>query len=306
MLRKTYYIENPAALSIELEQLVIQLGADRRETRPLDDAGMVVIDNHQVTLTSPLLQGLARNQVGLVVCDQKHMPAGIWLPLSGHIQTGGRTRAQLEAGKPLNKKLWQITVKAKIANQARVLRQFGRPTATLERLAQSVRSGDTTNSEATAAAYYWKHWLTDRPDFRRDPDGEPPNHLLNFGYAVLRSMTARYLIGSGLWPVYGMFHVNMYNVFPLADDVMEPYRPIVDILVANLVESNPDAALDVFMSRETRTSLLSIAFVDVDMGETTRPLQNALQQTCASLAKAYEEKEAQLLTYPRLSTSNGL
>jgi CRISPR-associated protein Cas1 len=234
------------------------------------------------------------------------MPAGIWLPLSGHIQTGGRTRAQLEAGKPLNKQLWQSTVKAKIVNQASVLRNFGRPTATMDRLAQSVRSGDSTNAEATAAAYYWKFWSLDRPDFRRDPDGEPPNHLLNFGYAVLRSMTARYLIGSGLWPVYGMFHGNMYNAFPLADDVMEPYRPFVDHLVADHVESNPDAALDVFMSRETRTHLLSIAFMDVDMDGSIRPLQNALQQTCASLAKAYEEKEARLLTYPRILTPNGL
>lgn len=300
MIGKTYYIENPAYLNIELDQLVIRLAEGNKETRPLDDAGMLIIDHPQVTLTSPLLQALSQNQVGLVVCNQKHLPCGIWLPLSGHIQTGGRSRVQLESSKPLNKQLWQATVKAKIYNQGLVLKKRKQHSAFLDKLYSSIRSGDTTNGEATAAAYYWKHWLPGDPGFRRDPEGEPPNHLLNFGYAILRSMTARYLIGSGLWPVYGIFHKNQYNPLPLADDLMEPYRPFVDDLVLDIVQDRPDLAFDHFLGKEVRNRLLTIQYVDVAFQGKTRPLQVAIQLSCASLVRAYEEKSSSQVLFPTL------
>lgn len=300
MVKKSYYIENPASLSLALEQLVIQQQPNTRVTRPLDDAGHIIIDNPQVTITAPLLQACAQNQVAVVVCDQKHLPCGIWLPLEGHTQTGGRTRSQLDSAKPLNKQLWQTTVKAKIENQSAVLRRWGRPFATLDKLALSVRSADTTNTEATAASHYWRNWMGERSGFRRDPDGEPPNHLLNFGYAVLRSMTARYLIGAGLWPIYGMHHTNLYNVLPLADDVMEPYRPFVDQMILEMMDGDPLLMEDFTLQKKDRTTLLSLPFIDVDLEGTRRPLQVALQLTCASLAKCYEEKTATPLRYPTL------
>ena len=300
MVKKSYYIENPATLSLALEQLVIQQLPDSRVTRPLDDAGHIIIDNPQVTLTAPLLQACAQNQVAIIVCDQKHLPCGIWLPLEGHTMTGGRTRAQLESNKPLNKQLWQTTIKSKIENQSEVLKKWSRSFATLDKLALSVRSADTTNTEATAASHYWRHWLGPKSSFRRDPDGEPPNHLLNFAYAVLRSMTARYLIGAGLWPIYGMHHTNLYNIMPLADDVMEPYRPFADQLVLEMLEQDPDILEDFSLQRKDRTTLLTLPYLDVEMNGTRRPLQVALQLTCASLARCYEEKTSTHLLFPTL------
>ncbi len=300
MLKKSYYIENPASLSLALDQLVIQQQPDRRETRPLDDAGHIIIDNPQVTITAPLLQACAQNQVAIIVCDQKHLPCGIWLPLSGHTMTGGRSRAQLESNKPLNKQLWQITIKSKIENQSRVLKKWSRPFATLDKLALSVRSADTTNTEATSASYYWRHWMGEKSGFRRDPDGEPPNHLLNFAYAILRSMTARYLIGSGLWPIYGMHHCNTYNILPLADDVMEPYRPFADQLILELLDTDPLLLEDFTIGKNERNKILTLPYLDVEMEGSRRPLQVAMQVTCASLAKCYEEKTPIHLIYPTL------
>lgn len=300
MVKRSYYIENPASLSLALDQLVIQQQPDRRETRPLDDAGHIIIDNPQVTITAPLLQACAQFQVSIIVCDQKHLPCGIWLPLSGHTMTGGRTRSLFESSKPLNKQLWQSTIKAKIENQAAVLKKWGYPHATLDKLALSTRSADTTNTEATAASHYWRHWLGEKSGFRRDPDGEPPNHLLNFGYAILRSMTARYLIGSGLWPIHGMHHTNLYNILPLADDVMEPYRPFVDHMILEMVEADPVIMENFTLEKKDRNLLLTLPYVDVQMEENTRPLQVALQYTCSSLAKCYEEKSSIHLKYASL------
>lgn len=301
MIKKSYYIESPAYLSLALEQLVIQLDSEKRETRPLDDAGHIIIDNPQVTLTSPLLQACAQYNVSIVVCDKKHLPCGIWLPLSGHTLTGGRTRSQLVSGKPLNKQLWRHTVKSKIENQAAVLKRWGQPYATLDKLAMSVRSADTTNTEATAAAHFWRYWLGSKSGFRRDPDGEPPNNLLNLGYAILRSMTARALVGAGLWPIYGMHHRNIYNVLPLADDVMEPFRPFVDQMVLEMLDRDPLLREDFMIAKNVKTTLLTLPFVDVKMNRMIRPLQVALQHTCASLAKCYEEKTYSHLIYPEIT-----
>lgn len=300
MVKKSYYIENPASLSLALEQLVIQQQPDTRVTRPLDDAGHIIIDNPQVTLTAPLLQACAQNQVAIIVCDQKHLPCGIWLPLEGHSMTGGRTRAQLDSTKPLNKQLWQSTIKSKIENQALVLKKWNRPSATLDKLANAVRSADTTNTEATAASHYWRHWLGPKSNFRWDPEGEPPNHLLNFGYAVLRSMTARYLIGAGLWPIYGMHHTNLYNIMPLADDVMEPFRPFADQMILQMIDHTPEILEDFSLQKKDRTQLLTLPYIDVELEGVRRPLQVALQLTCASLARCYEEKTPSHLIYPRI------
>lgn len=301
MVKKSYYIENPAQLSFALDQMVIVQDPEKKITRPLDDAGMVVIDHPQVTITAPLLQACAQQQVSVVICDQKHLPCGIWLPLSGHILTGGRTRAQLDAPKPLLKQLWQNTIKAKIQNQSRVLQKRKEPFAVLDKLALSVRSDDSTNTEATSAVYYWKYWLGRNAEFRRDPDGEPPNHLLNYGYSILRSMAARYLIGTGLWPIYGMHHSNVYNIFPLADDIMEPYRPMVDYFILQMIDADPVILENFSIEKKDRTALLQLPFIDVFHNGSVRPLQVAMQLTCASLAKCYEEKSATFIEYPILA-----
>jgi CRISPR-associated protein Cas1 len=300
VIRKTYYIENPAYLSLALDQLVIEKEGDSKITRPLNDAGQIIIDSPRVTLTAPLLQACAAHQVSVIISDEKHLPCGIWLPLSGHSLTGGRTRAQLESNKPLQKQLWQATVKAKIKNQSSVLKKWLRPHANLDRLASNVRSGDTTNTEAVAAAYYWKNLFNSGINFRRDSDGEPPNHLMNFAYAVLRSMTARYLMGAGLWPICGIHHRNMYNHLPLADDIMEPFRPFADHLILDLIEANPELSQSMGIEKQIKSQILNLPFMDTKMDGMIRPLQIALQLTCASLAKCYEESTAIHLVYPEL------
>jgi CRISPR-associated protein Cas1 len=300
VVKKTYYIETPASLSVALNQLMIDQGNDVRDTRPLEDAGHIIIDNPQVTLTIPLLQACIENHVAVVVCTEKHLPGGIFLPFEGHSMAGGRARAQISSSKPLIKQLWQAIVVSKIRNQAAVLRNHGRPFQKLERYALAVRSGDITNVEAAAAAYYWRQWDGNDSDFRRDPYGGPPNHLLNFSYAVLRSMAARYLVGSGLWPLVGIFHRNAYNNLPLADDIMEPYRAFADNLVLQLMQSHPDLREQFFLERPEKQALLKIHFLDVIMANERRPLQLAMQLTCASLARCFEDKTAEHLIFPTL------
>lgn len=300
MIRKTYYFEQPSYLSTRLDQLVIHRSETEIFTRPLEDAGYIIIDQPQTTLTAPLLLACAEKQVAIIICDQKHLPSGIWLPLEGHSITGGRTRAQLECSKPLKKQLWQATVRAKILNQGSLLKKYARSYHTLYKIASRVRSGDTTNCEASAASHYWKNWIPGRKGFIRDPMGEPPNYLLNYAYAILRSVAARCLVGSGLWPVHGLFHRNIYNHLPLADDIMEPYRPFADLLVLELMDRKPECLNTIELTKDIRLDLLNLSIMDVYMGGVMRPLQVAMQYTCASLAKCFEENSVTSLIYPSL------
>ena len=301
MLRKTYVIENAATLRYNQDSIhiITQNGADY--CRALDDADSIIIDHSQVTISTPLLQALADRQIDLVICDEKHIPCGIYLPLHGHTMMGYRTRLQAEAPKPLCKNLWKVTIQSKINNQALALKAYGMESSYLSRLQNKVKSGDSKNTEAMAAAYYWKHFFLDEDNndnpFTREPSGLPPNNLLNFGYAVLRSMCARYLIAAGLWPIYGIHHHNRYNSFPLADDIMEPYRPMVDIMVKQIWQNYPSIES---ISSEIKSELLSIHTMDVLQDGFRRPLQVSMQHTCSSLAKAFETKNISDLKYPTL------
>ncbi|WP_311563953.1 type II CRISPR-associated endonuclease Cas1 [Prevotella denticola] len=305
MIKKTLYFGNPAYLSLRNGQLVIRLPEVEKaelpdivkqetvRTIPIEDIGVVVLDNKQITITQGALAELVANSAAVITCDSKCMPTGMLLPLSGNTLYQERFRNQIEAAIPLRKQLWQQTVKAKIENQAYCLQKnTSKSFVPLHVLARKVRSDDADNHEAQAAAYYWKNIFSD--GFTRDKDGIPPNNLLNYGYAILRAVIARALVGSGLLPVYGIHHHNRYNAYCLADDIMEPYRPFVDdLVISTMKKMEVSDDLTVALKRE----MLSIPVLDVVIGGKRSPLMIAAGLTTASLAKCYNG-EAREISYP--------
>jgi CRISPR-associated endonuclease cas1, NMENI subtype len=305
MIKKTLYFGNPAYLSFRNGQLVIRLPEVEKaelpdiikqetiRTVPIEDIGVVVLDNKQITITQGALAELVANSAAVITCDSKCMPMGMLLPLSGNTLHQERFRNQIEAAIPLRKQLWQQTVKAKIENQAYCLQKnTSKSFVPLHVLARKVRSDDADNHEAQAAAYYWKNLFSD--GFTRDKDGIPPNNLLNYGYAILRAVIARALVGSGLLPVYGIHHHNRYNAYCLADDIMEPYRPFVDdLVISTMKKMEVSDDLTVALKRE----MLSIPVLDVVIGGKRSPLMIAAGLTTASLAKCYNG-EAREISYP--------
>ena len=307
MIKKTLYFGNPAYLSLRNEQLVIRLPEvekanlpeaikqESTRTIPIEDIGVMVLDNKQITITQGVLAALLDNTVAVITCDNKRMPTGMLLPLSGNTLHQERFRNQIEAAVPLRKQLWQQTVKAKIENQAFCLQKnTSKSFAPLHVLARSVRSDDADNNEAQAAAYYWKNIFPNLPDFTRDKEGTPPNNLLNYGYAILRAVIARALVGSGLLPVYGIHHHNRYNAYCLADDIMEPYRPFVDDLV---IKTTNKKEIPAELTTELKQEMLMIPVLDVLIGGKRSPLMIAAGQTTASLAKCYNG-ESRNIAYP--------
>jgi CRISP-associated protein Cas1 len=284
MIKRTLFFGNPAYLSTKNEQLYISFPDDKPyRTVPIEDIGMVVLENHQITITNGLLSKLSDNKVAVVSCNAQHMPEGLLLPMNGHSEQAERIRYQLDASLPLKKNLWQQTVTAKIYNQAGLLQEKGKNAQRLFHLAKNVSSGDTGNHEAQAAAHYWQH-LFDIPDFNRGQAGIPPNNLLNYGYAILRAVIARALVSSGMLPQVGIWHRNKYNAYCLADDIMEPYRPYVDLVVCYIVENSDDYhELTVDLKKE----LLAIPALDVQIDGQKSPLMVAASRTTNSLFECF-------------------
>lgn len=303
MIKRTLYFGNPAYLSLKLKQLVVRMhgeaGADEGQVRtiPVEDIGAVVLDNRQITITQGLLEELLENNCAVITCDSKHLPTGLMLPLSGNSIQSERFRFQMEVSLPLKKQMWQQTIQAKIRNQAAVLEYFsGEVHPNMRIWADAVRSGDTDNIEARAAAYYWKNVFQGRPGFLRDQDGEGINSLLNYGYAILRAVVARALVCSGLLPTMGIHHHNRYNAYCLADDIMEPYRPFVDRLVGDMVRESGTEDL----TREHKVKLLGLPVVEVTINDRRSPLMNAVAQTSSSLVKCFLG-ESRKLIFPDMS-----
>ena len=300
MIKRTLYFGNPAYLKTRNEQLIIELSESNEvKTAAIEDIGVLILDHQQITITHAVVAKLLANNVALITCNDKHHPTGMMLNLDGHTLQSQRFQYQIEASVPLKKQLWQQTVMAKIVNQADLLAMYRLPNKLLVNLVNKVKSGDADNCEAQAAAYYWKNIFPLFPEFKRFREGEPPNNLLNYGYAILRAIVARSIVGSGLLPTLGIFHRNQYNAYCLADDMMEPYRPYVDKLVYDMVRSNGHF-LDI--TPAMKQQFLSIPAMDVVIDDEKSPLMNAVQRTTASLAKCFEGKSRKLL-FPELSTS---
>ena len=305
MIKQTLYFSNPFHLSTKLEQLIItSKETGEVKQRSIEDLGFVILDNHEITFTQSVIQALAENNVAVVFCDKTHHPSSMLFPLDGNTLQTERYKYQIDASEPLKKQLWQQTIKAKIRNQAALFTQLGKDDEALQRYATKVLSGDTTNEEAQAARHYWKYLFTSHQDlvegggFIRDRFGMPPNPTLNFGYTILRSATARALVGSGLIPTLGIHHHNKYNAFCLADDIMEPYRPFVDKLVVEIKNENSEYHI---MTKEIKAKLIGLISMDVMMAGNASPLMIALSQTTASLVKCFEGKEKQI-KYPTFLT----
>ena len=310
MIKKTLCFSNPIYLSLRNAQLVLHIPEvennktlpeaikkEAERTIPIEDIGVVVLDNRRITITSGAMEALLENNCAVITCNQKSMPVGLLLPLCGNTTQNERFRSQLEASLPLRKQLWQQTIKQKILNQEHVLRiNTAQETNCMRVWSNDVRSGDPDNLEARAAAYYWKNVFTTYPNFVRDREGTPPNNLLNYGCAILRAIIARALVGSGLLPTLGIHHHNRYNAYCLADDIMEPYRPYVDQLVLDIIQCNLEIS---DITRDLKMRLLGIPMLDVVINGKRSPLMIAAQQTTASLAKCFAG-EIKRISYPEM------
>lgn len=308
MIKRTLYFENPAYLSVRLGQLVVRKPAtdsDEGEqkddaivrTIPIEDIGMIVLDHKQITLTQGLMAHLTDNNCAVVTCADNHLPAGLLLPLYCNTIQNERFRQQIEASLPLKKQLWQQTIQAKIHNQAAMLfYATGKVHNNMSVWEKSVKSNDSDNLEARAAAYYWKTVFPDNPFFVRGQFEDAPNNLLNYGYSILRAIIARALVGSGLLPTLGIHHHNRYNAYCLADDMMEPYRLYVDKIVYDITVSGAAPEL----TKDNKIKLLSLPTTEVVINEKRSPLMVAATQTTASLAKCFNGEIRKIL-YPVMS-----
>lgn len=311
MIKKTLYFGNPAYLSLNLGQLTIKLPQVEKSglpdffkeqvttTRPIEDIGVIVLDNKQITITQGLIEALLENNCAIITCDSKRMPVGLMLPLCGNSIQQERFQEQVNASLPLRKQLWQQTVKAKIDNQAKILSLYtNTEIRCMIKWSNDVKSGDSDNLEARAAAYYWKNIFANfdkYKSFTRNKDGEAPNGLLNYGYAILRAVVARGLVSSGLLPTFGIHHHNRYNAYCLADDIMEPYRPYIDELVYKLLQDNQNE--DFNNIDKFKAHLLSIPVLDVNIDGKRSPLMIAVTQTTASLYKCFNGSQRKII-YP--------
>lgn len=307
MIKKTLYFGTPIYLSLRNAQLVLRkpdadkleesFKQDAERTIPVEDIGVVVLDNRRITITTGAMEALLANNCAIITCDSTDLPVGLMLPLCGNTTQSERFRSQIDASLPLKKQLWQQTVRQKILNQATVLsKNTGAIVKNMQVWANEVRSGDPDNLEARSAAYYWRNLFPTLPNFVRGREGDPPNNLLNYGYAILRACVARGLVGSGLLPTLGIHHHNRYNAYCLADDIMEPYRPYVDDLVIQIMQEYPDYSE---LTRSIKAALLTIPSLDVTLDGKRSPLMIAVGQTTASLAKCFNG-ELRKIAYPEL------
>ncbi|WP_395050126.1 type II CRISPR-associated endonuclease Cas1 [Flavobacterium sp.] len=295
MIKRTLFFGNPAYLSTKNEQIVISYPDKEQETKTvaIEDIGVIVLENQQITITNGLLEKLTNNNVALINCDQYHLPIGLLMPLNGHTEQTERFKNQINASVPLKKNLWQQTISSKILNQAGLLKEKGIPCRKMELWAKEVTSGDALNHESRAAVFYWQN-LIPIENFTRGQKGIPPNNLLNYGYAILRAITARAIVSSGMLPTLGIFHRNKYNAYCLADDIMEPYRPYVDLIVCHIMET--EDSYDE-LTIEIKKQLLNIATIDVFIDGKNSPLMVAMSRTTNSLHECFEGTARKIL-YP--------
>ena len=294
MVKRTLSFSRPCILSLKNCQMVIKIKDDPDfiRTVPVEDIGFVLLENQQISITMPLLNALADNNAAVVVCTDKMMPNAMLLNLDSNSVQGERYRDQIDASEPLKKNLWKQTVEAKIRNQAALLDKLDKDGSQLKPYWQNVKSGDSDNREGVAAKIYWDALFGN--DFMRYRTGDSPNEMLNYGYTVLRAAVARSLMGSGLFPAFGIFHRNRYNAFPLADDIMEPYRPFVDEIVFGLYANG-----ETELNKDVKAEILNLLYVDTVFNKVTRPLDLGLSVTTSSLAKCFSGEQKKIM-YPLL------
>ena len=297
MLKRSILIENKASISTKNFQLLIKTEA-KESSIPIEDIGFLVLDHPEIYLSIPAMNLIVENNAALIICGKNHLPNGMFLNLNSHYIQQEIFRNQIEASVPLKKQLWQQTIVEKITNQGYLLQNITKQKNSFEFLASKVLSGDTTNMEGVAASQYWKVFFETNENvskFKRERFGEYPNNFLNYGYAILRGATARALSGSGLLNTLGIHHKNKYNAFALADDIMEPYRPVVDEKVFELMLKYDEQELNSVLKSE----LLQILTRTVYFKDEKSPLMVALQKTASSLQQCFTGQRKKI-KYPKL------
>ena len=292
MIKRTLFFAKKCTITTKLEQLVIK-NAEKETTVPIEDIGFVVIESQETYISIPALSKLSSNNVSVIFCNSKHMPQSMLLNLDSHYIQQEHFKNQVQASEPLKKQLWQQVVKAKINNQRQLLATLNKNENPLKFYADNVLSGDTNNREGAAAAYYWKHIFDF--DFKRERFGKYPNLFLNYGYIILRAAVARSLSGSGLLCTLGIHHRNKYNAFCLADDIMEPYRPLIDAKVLKIIEKYDAQGLTI----PIKTALLEVLTQTVYFEDKKSPLMVALSTTTSSLQQCFSGATRKI-KYPKL------
>lgn len=293
MIKRVIDISEPAYLHIQQGQLCVDRNKTTIAQISVEDLGILILEHPAIVITQAVITVCQQNNVAVLFCDQRHLPISITLPLwEGHSLHTKVLREQLAISEPTRKRLWQQVVREKIAEQILTLERTGSGAEVLRRLHSKVKSGDPDNYEAQAARQYWP--LLMGKGFRRNPDEEGLNSLLNYGYTVMRAMVARALVGTGLHPAIGLHHKNQYNGLCLADDIMEPFRPWVDWQVYKLQQEGVEPQIN----KETKQYLLGMLSQDVIIGNRKMPLMVAVHSLVARLKQAQTDKSANLI-YPR-------
>ncbi|MBN2170599.1 MAG: type II CRISPR-associated endonuclease Cas1 [Candidatus Krumholzibacteriota bacterium] len=279
-----------AFLHLRQANLIIERREQDEVSVPLSDLGVVVVSHPQVSLSKSLLSAMVENGSAFVVCDEKHLPVGMLLPLQANSVQTERLAQQTRASLPTKKRLWQQLVREKILAQGRLLESLHGKDYGVGLMAKRVQSGDPANMEAQAARRYWAHFFG-QDGFRRNPGGEGLNSLLNYGYAILRAMVARAVAATGLHPSIGLHHHNRYNAFCLADDLMEPYRPLVDHAAYQLTKEKGE---DVSLSQESKGRLLSALTGRYSADGEERTLFDWFSKCASSLNAVFKEERKEL------------
>jgi len=248
---------------------------------PLDQITGVIVHAHGTTWSTSLLAELADRSVPVVLCGSNHAPRSVLMPLEGHHAQGGRIRAQWHTKRPLMKQAWKQVIIAKVKMQAAALDAMDESGTALRMMIRSIKSGDSTNIEAQAARYYWSRMMG--KSFRRDINGSGENAMLNYGYTVLRAATARAVVVAGLHPAIGIHHSSRGNAFALADDLMEPFRPLVDCAVRHIAADNGPKVNTV-----AKQALARLIATDMPLGAQTTPVSVALTKLATSLGQSFE------------------
>ena len=301
MIKRTLLVENKTVITTKNLQLVLK-SEIRESTVPIEDIGFLVIDNSETFLSIPAMNLLIENNTSVIICGNNHLPNGMFLNLNSHHIQQEIFKNQINASVPLKKQLWQQTIVEKITNQGILLEQITGSKNSFPFLASKVLSGDSSNMEGAAANQYWKSFFDSSDSeqakqikFKRERFGDYPNNFLNYGYAILRAATARALSGSGLLNTLGIHHKSKYNAFALADDIMEPFRPIVDEKVYEIMQKFEEQELNTAIKAE----LLQILTRTVYFKEEKSPLMVALQKTASSLQQCYTG-DRKKIKYPKL------
>jgi CRISPR-associated protein Cas1 len=292
MIKRTIQISSPSLVTTENEQVVIK----NRETGsiasiPIEDIGTLIIESLQITITTTVISKLLSMNSAIVFCDYYHLPIGVCLPMQGNFAQTERLAKQIELKLPTKKNLWAQLVKAKIRNQSLVLDKYNLDSLTLRKKIEKIKSGDSSNQEGSASAYYWKTLFPSK-DFKRERYGIYPNNLLNYGYSILRAIVARELVSVGLHPSIGLFHKNKYNPFCLADDIMEPFRPVVDDIVYKYYLVHPEYEE---LNKSTKQELLMVSYSIVKVNNKKQQISFAIQNTCSSLVNCIMNKSKKLV-----------